>query len=441
MHADYAEKFWYRLLRVVSARGGIAAIQENPAIAFTRAAKKGEFDDWDDERYHIALDDTEEEAALYLGKRRENATALFLRALRSTPLQMEEIAGIVSILADASARINYSTLALPEYVGCDPSGGIADYTPRELYDYLDARVFGQDDAKRAAAMLIYNHSHGRRRVALFAGPTGCGKSEIWRTLSKIVPAVHIFDASMLSADGWRGSLHVRGIFESVAKEEREKMIIVLDEADKMLEPAVGGSGQDYSLLVQNNLLKIMDGDVLAFDGDDKREGFSVDCSGVSVVLLGAFESLLRHKSRDAGAGLGFGSSTVGRRDCNYGNTTITPDDLTKYGNVRREITGRIHSITLLQPMQEADFLAMLKPEFGLLDRLSHQYGMPIKLEENLAYTLCREAAESSLGVRYIIARLQERIDAILFNSPDAKEIILDAVPAADKAPEDAADMA
>lgn len=424
MRAEYAEKFWYRLFRVVSARGGIAAIQENPAIAFTRAAKKGEFDDWDDERYHIALDDTEEEAALYLGKRRENATALFLRALRSTPLQMEEIAGIVSILADASARINYSTLALPEHVGGPASD--CPYTPQSLYEHLDERIYGQEDAKRAAALLVYNHKQGRRRCAVFAGPTGCGKTAIWRALADIVSDVHIFDASMLTADGWKGSLHVRGIFESVPAAERDHMIIVLDEADKMLEPAIGSSGQDYSLLTQNTLLKIMDGDCLYFERDDKRESLSVDCSGVSVILLGAFETLLAHKSRQAGAGLGFGSSTVGKKDCDYGNTIISPEDLIKYGNVRREIAGRVHSVTQLHPMTEEDFRALLgTPYMSPGDRLSREYGIRITLSDNLTRDLCRQAAESRLGVRYIQSRIQQMVDDLIFMDPARKEIFLD----------------
>lgn len=422
MRIDYGEKFWRTYFYYASARRGAPAVAENPAIEFTRKAKHGDFDSLSDDEYNTALHDCEEEAAFYLGKKRDNATAIFLRALRSTPLRPEEVAGIVGILSDASARVDYTALAIPEHVGGPASD--CPYTPQSLYEHLDERIYGQEDAKRAAALLVYNHQKGRRRCAVFAGPTGCGKTEIWRTLSEIISDIHIYDGSMLTADGWKGSLHVRGIFESVPAAERDHMIIVLDEADKMLEPAVGGSGQDYSLLVQNNLLKIMDGGVLSFDGDDKRAGFSVDCSSVSVVLLGAFETLLSHMSA-AEKQLGFGA-TIGARGADYASVTITPEDLIRYGNMRREIAGRVHSVTQLHPMTEEDFRAMLgTPYMSPVDRLSREYGIRITLSDNLTRDLCRQAAESRLGVRFIQSRIQERVDDLIFMDPARKEIFLD----------------
>ena len=432
MRIQCGERFWRNYFLLAHSRSGVAAVVENPAIEFTMKAKRGDYDDISDDTYNVLLHDVEEEAAFFLEKKRDNATAVFLRALRSTPLYPEEIAGIVGILTDASARVDYTALALPENVGFCPDFGLAHKTPQSIYDYLDEHIYGQTEAKKAAAMFVYNHTHGRRRNAVFAGPTGCGKSEIWRALSQILPQVKIIDATQLTAGGWKGDLHWRGVFESAPKEDRNRLIVVLDEADKMLEPAIGSSGQDYSLLTQNTLLKIMDGDCLYFEGDDKRESLSVDCSGVSVILLGAFETLLAHKSRQAGAGLGFGSSTVGKKDCDYGNTIISPEDLIKYGNVRREIAGRIHSITQLHPMTETEFRALLAtPGMSPVDRLAREYGLRITLSESLTRDLCRQAAESRLGVRFIQSRVQEMVDNLIFQNPARTEINLD-VPATEE---------
>ena len=178
-------------------------------------------------------------------------------------------------------------------------------------------------------------------------------------------------------------------------------------------------------------LTIMDGGVLSFDGDDKRQGFSVDCSRVSVVLLGAFETLLSHMSV-AEKRLGFGA-TIDGRGADYAAVTITPEDLIRYGNIRREIAGRVQSITQLHPMTEKDFRALLAaPYLSPVDRLSREYGIRITLSDNLTHDLCRQAAKSRLGVRCIQSRIQDMVDNLLFQDPKRNEIMLDIPPEEEK---------
>lgn len=79
------------------------------------------------------------------------------------------------------------------------------YTPREIYDYLDQRVWKQEEAKRAASVIMYQCLHGIKSNALFAGPTGCGKTHVWRCLQKLYPGrIVIEDASNITMDGWKG---------------------------------------------------------------------------------------------------------------------------------------------------------------------------------------------------------------------------------------------
>ena len=84
---------------------------------------------------------------------------------------------------------------------------------------------------KAATMLLYNHIHAHKRNILFAGPTGCGKTEIWRVMSRLYPNIRIIDSTMLTMQGWSGSFKVRDIFSSMSQEEAEKAIIVFDEFD------------------------------------------------------------------------------------------------------------------------------------------------------------------------------------------------------------------
>ena len=86
------------------------------------------------------------------------------------------------------------------------------WTPKLIYQYLGEHVYGQEEAKRGAAMLVYNHLQGHRRNMLVAGPTGCGKTEIWRTLQKKFSFIKIINGPQLSCDGWKGSYHVKDIF-------------------------------------------------------------------------------------------------------------------------------------------------------------------------------------------------------------------------------------
>lgn len=80
------------------------------------------------------------------------------------------------------------------------------YTPREIYNYLDGKVWKQDEAKRAVSVTMYQCLHGIKSNAMFIGPSGCGKTHIWRCLQKLYPnRIEIADSSNLTQDGWRGN--------------------------------------------------------------------------------------------------------------------------------------------------------------------------------------------------------------------------------------------
>lgn len=120
-------------------------------------------------------------------------------------------------------------------------------------------------------MLVYNHLQGHRRNMLVAGPTGCGKTEIWRTLQKKFSFIKIINGPQLSCDGWKGSYHVKDIFLEEKPQMREHMIVVVDEADKLFEPMVGSGGTDFSRSIQNEFLKLIDGDQVTFVNEDNRK--------------------------------------------------------------------------------------------------------------------------------------------------------------------------
>lgn len=295
-------------------------------------------------------------------------------------------------------------------------------SPREIYEYLNKNIYGQDAAKRAVSMLMFHHLNGNKRNIVMAGKSGCGKTEIWRALSKRYDFIRIINGPQLSCDGWKGSFHLKDIFWDEPKETAEHLVIVIDEADKMFEPAIASGGTDVAKMVQNELLKLMDGDALTFVSDnnnDKSKKITVDCSGVSVVLCGSFETMLQTKA-DSSSSIGFLQSE--KKESRV--TECNEKDLIKYGNVRREIAGRINQIVTLDALTAADFEAILDSEISPILKLEKAHKVSLSVDAATKKRLATEAAESGLGCRFLRSTLQSILDAQMFNKPEAKAFSL-----------------
>ena len=407
-------EFWENVLRAIMEDGPDARL-DNPALEFTGKAKAGEYDSLSDEEYEALLKECETLAAFWHEYPSRSAADVLADALASLSANAVTLRRLARVLARCGMTVPQKAAAA---VSAGDVVAPAALSPRSIYRCLDKRIHGQDKAKKAASMAVYNHLEGRRSNSLFCGPTGSGKTEIWRQLALEYPKlIRVVDASRLAADGWKGSVHLRDIFDGIPESrlKNDGLIVVLDEADKMIcEPQIGSSGTDYSAIIQNSLLKMLDGDVLEFGYEDsRRPAFRVDCSRVSVVLLGAFEKLLGLKSRSSG-GLGFAAPP--RTEYSYSNTAITADDLIRAG-MRREIAGRINRITALSPLTVDEFEFILT---GLvLHDLEQSNKCTITIDENSARSLAEEAKASGLGVRYMRSRVMSALDDLVFDNPGA----------------------
>ncbi len=430
MRKETARYFWRRYLRLVC--DGSASLQvDNPANHFVVGVKAGEYDEFPDEEYNELMEDYEQFYGIWKRKRQCAAGDVLLNALQMTKLNRRCCDGIADLLAECSAGSDYSSESEKEdrdallrelSNACDwpeeEEEESEDHSPRAVYEYLCQRIHGQEAAKRAAAMILYNHMEGRRSTAVFCGPSGCGKSEIWRCLSKRYPKlIRFLDASRMSADGWKGSVHLRDAFDGVSETEIRKqgLIVVLDEADKACcETVMGNGGTNYSTLLQNSLLKMMDGDEITFGKEDGKPAISVDCSRVSVVLLGAFENLLRNKNDQTG-GIGFGASA--RIEHDYSNTDISYDDLIMAG-MRREVAGRINRIVSLRPLSVSDYRAILTGP--VLDDLQAGGKYRVVIDDDSADRLSQQAAATGLGVRWMRSQVMNAMDDLMFSDPAAE---------------------
>lgn len=428
MTHDMVKQFWNVYLGMAG-KDGAHVNMSNPVDDFKARAHAGEFDKLTDDQYYRKEADAEELSSFWDYQPSEMAGIILLNALAKTDISDVEIDDIAGILADASVRTDYYTeeqecdeegLGFSPVDGPTPFDDGAGWTPHSIYDYLDQHIYGQEAAKRAASMLMYHHLNGNSRNIVMAGATGCGKTEIWRTLSKKFNFIRIVNGPQLTCDGWKGSYHIKDIFTGETKETAECLVIVIDEADKLFERSIGSSGTDFGQKIQNELLKIMDGDTLTFtDEKDRNKKISVDCSGISIVLCGSFERMLQERT-EASGGIGFCQPE--REESRIAE--CSEEDLIQYGNVRREIAGRINQIVTLNALGAEDFEAIMESPASPIQKIEQSHHVSLTVDKDTKRKLASDAEKSGLGCRYIRSRLQSMLDEQMFDEPDAKEYSL-----------------
>lgn len=298
-------------------------------------------------------------------------------------------------------------------------------SPSEIFDYITTNVVSQDDAAKAAAMLCYHHANGHSRNMIMIGPTGCGKTEIWRTLSEKYPNIIIANGPMLTGEGWKGDYKLSTLFYEANSRHITNPIIVIDEFDKMLEPV--SSSHDLGSIIQNELLKIMDGreGATITITADKKPPITFNSSDISVVLCGSFSRMVAIKEKHSSIGFG-GSCKIGSNEP-YKDYTI--DDLIKYAYIRDEIAGRINNIVVLHKMTNSDFENILRHETASpVRQLEKQMGVKISINDSTVSQLANMAVETKLGCRPIKTILQKRLDDQIYDNPTQTSFDLSNVP-------------
>ena len=304
----------------------------------------------------------------------------------------------------------------------DRGSKIENWKPKEIYTYVKKQIYGQEDAVKAASMLLYNHLRGHKRNVLFLGPTGCGKTEIWRVLSQLYKNVRIIDSTRITQEGWKGEYKLQNIFDGFSEEEAERSILVFDEFDKLCEPAYGSNGTNYSAAIQNELLKFIEGSEIECKNEkEKSKVKRINTSKISFVFCGSFETLMNEKNTKERS-LGFGANVEKKNTFAQYEKEITPEDLAANGNVRREICGRINQIVKLKELTAEDYEKMLDmSSLSPITALEKEYSLKLTLNEETRKRIAQKAAENKMGVRYIYSKLQELLDDEMFKE-DGKDL-------------------
>ena len=427
---------------------------ENPAIRFTKEAKAGKYNALSDESYKIQLHEVEDMSAFWLNQPRQKASDLLQVALENIDIDKDSLHKMAEILSECYSSsvntfISEDLIREPEVTDNasektelkerEEDSGFEERSfdatppkecgtpfrksslrekliderlssPQKIYDWLTKHIYGQEKAVRAAAMLLYNHRHGRKRNILFIGQTGCGKTEIWRVCKRLYPDICIIDSTMITGEGWSGSFKVSSIFENMSRRKAEEAIIVFDEFDKLCEPKVGSTGTNHSFIVQNELLKLIEGTTVHL------KNFSIDTSKISFVFCGSFECLTEKKAdSEAVQSIGFGANPEKKEAYRVYEDALQAADLVKYAGMRQEIAGRINQIVQLSPMTAGAYKEILKDDqMSPLRQLERQYGIKLCLDGDTEQKLVQEAEATRMGVRYLRSRIQQMLDEQMF---------------------------
>lgn len=320
--------------------------------------------------------------------------------------------------------------------------------PKEIHNFLNEYIIGQEAAKKTLSVAIYNHYKRiqndsvyndvelQKSNILMIGPTGCGKTFLAQTLAKKlnVPFV-IADATSLTEAGYVGE-DVENILLKLIQaadydiELAQKGIIYIDEVDKISRKSenpsitrdVSGEG------VQQTLLKILEGTFASVPPNGGRKHphqdfIQIDTTNILFICGGAFEGIEKIiESRVNTKTLGFGAKVESKKNNSRGDVLkkLIPEDLLKFGIIP-ELIGRLPVVTVLESLNEEALKSILsKPKNALLKQyasLLDMDGVDLEFDDSAVSSIAHLAMERETGARGLRTIVESIMLDIMYEIP------------------------